>query len=117
MSDFTGSVQEFSAGTAHVEVHHTAEQAGWAAAVRAADLIREVIARKGILGILSLSGWCFCKDDPKEPQSRATLHRIGVLMNRSVRSYIGNFGLDVFQQGRAFELDFTAMRLKLETDQ
>jgi hypothetical protein len=48
---------------------------------------------------------------------RATLRRIGVLMNRSVRSYIGNFGLDVFQQGRAFKLDFTAMRMELETAQ
>jgi predicted aspartyl protease len=50
-------------------------------------------------------------------KSRATLRHTGVLMNRSVRSYIGNFGLDVFQQGRAFKLDFTAMRLELETDQ
>jgi predicted aspartyl protease len=37
-----------------------------------------------------------------------------VLMNRSTMNYIGNFGLDVFQQGRAFKFDFTAMRLELE---
>lgn len=49
--------------------------------------------------------------------SRATLRRADVLMNRSIRSYIGNFGLDLFQQGRAFKLDFTAMRIELETAQ
>jgi hypothetical protein len=40
-----------------------------------------------------------------------------VLMTRSIRSYIGNFGLDIFQQGRAFKFDFTAMRLELEPAQ
>jgi len=40
-----------------------------------------------------------------------------VLLNRSIRSYIGNFGLDIFQQGRAFTFDFTAMRLELEPAQ
>ena len=37
-----------------------------------------------------------------------------VLLNRGTRSYVGNFGLDTFQQGRAFKFDFTAMRLELE---
>ena len=45
---------------------------------------------------------------------QAVLRSRDVLMNRSIRSYIGNFGLDVFQQGRAFKLDFTAMRLELD---
>ena len=40
-----------------------------------------------------------------------------VLMNRGIRSYIGNFGLDIFQQGRAFKFDFTAMTLELEAAQ
>jgi predicted aspartyl protease len=44
----------------------------------------------------------------------ATLRSQNVLMNRGTRSYIGNFGLDVFQQGRAFKFDFAAMRLELE---
>jgi|SRR5579863_2502949 len=44
---------------------------------------------------------------------QAVLHSPEVLMNRSIRSYIGNFGLDLFQQGRAFKFDFTAMRLEL----
>lgn len=44
----------------------------------------------------------------------AILHSQDVLMNRDIRSYIGNFGLDTFQQGRAFKFDFTAMRLELE---
>ena len=44
----------------------------------------------------------------------AVLRNADVLMNRSTRSYIGNFGMDVLQQGRAFKLDFDAMRLELE---
>ena len=44
----------------------------------------------------------------------AVLRHPGVLMKRSIRSYIGNLGLDVLQQGRAFRLDFSAMRLDLE---
>jgi hypothetical protein len=44
----------------------------------------------------------------------AVLRNANVLMSRSTRSYIGNFGMDVLQQGRAFKLDFTAMRLELE---
>jgi hypothetical protein len=44
----------------------------------------------------------------------AILRSQDVLMNRGTRSYIGNFGLDIFQQGRAFKFDFTAMRLELE---
>jgi hypothetical protein len=44
----------------------------------------------------------------------AILRDQNVLMNRGTRSYIGNFGLDIFQQGRAFKFDFTAMRLELE---
>jgi hypothetical protein len=44
---------------------------------------------------------------------RAVLRSPHVLMNRSLRSYIGNLGLDVFQQGGAFKLDFSAMRLEL----
>ena len=44
----------------------------------------------------------------------ATLRSQNVLMNRGTRSYIGNFGLDVFQQARAFKFDFAAMRLELE---
>jgi predicted aspartyl protease len=44
----------------------------------------------------------------------AILRSQDVLMNRGIRSYVGNFGLDVFQQGRAFKFDFTAMRLELE---
>jgi len=44
----------------------------------------------------------------------ATLRSQNVLMNRGTRSYIGNFGLDVFQQGRAFKFDLAAMRLELE---
>ena len=47
----------------------------------------------------------------------AVLRSADVLMNRSIRSYIGNFGLDVLQQGRAFKLDFTAMRLEVEAAQ
>ena len=42
------------------------------------------------------------------------LRNADVLMSRGTRSYIGNFGMDVLQQGRAFKLDFTAMRLELE---
>jgi len=45
---------------------------------------------------------------------KATLRSQNVLMNRGTRAYIGNLGLDVLQQGRAFKLDFTAMRLELE---
>ena len=45
------------------------------------------------------------------------LRSANVLMGRSVRSYVGNFGMDVLQQGRAFKLDFTAMRLELEAAQ
>ncbi|HEV3061754.1 MAG TPA: aspartyl protease family protein [Vicinamibacterales bacterium] len=45
---------------------------------------------------------------------QATLRSQDVLMSRGIRSYIGNFGLDIFQQGRAFKFDFTAMRLELE---
>jgi hypothetical protein len=45
---------------------------------------------------------------------QARLRSPGVLVNRGTRSYIGNFGLDVLQQGRAFKFDFTAMRLELE---
>jgi hypothetical protein len=44
----------------------------------------------------------------------AVLRRAGVLMKRSIREYIGNFGLDVLQQGQAFRFDFSAMRLELE---
>src|ERR1700722_934895 len=44
----------------------------------------------------------------------AILRSQDVLMNRGIRSYIANFGLDIFQQGRAFTFDFTAMRLELE---
>jgi hypothetical protein len=44
----------------------------------------------------------------------AILRSPDVLVNRGTRSYIGNFGLDIFQQGRAFKFDFTAMRLELE---
>lgn len=44
----------------------------------------------------------------------AILRSQDVLMSRGIRSYIGNFGLDIFQQGRAFKFDFTAMRLELE---
>jgi hypothetical protein len=44
----------------------------------------------------------------------AILRSQDVLLNRGTRSYIGNFGLDTFQQGRAFKFDFTAMRLELE---
>jgi hypothetical protein len=44
---------------------------------------------------------------------QAVLSSPHVLMNRSLRSYVGNLGLDVFEQGRAFKLDFTAMRLEL----
>ena len=44
----------------------------------------------------------------------AVLRSQDVLMKRSIRSYIGNFGLDIFQQGRAFKFDVTAMRLELE---
>ena len=44
----------------------------------------------------------------------AILRSREVLMQRAARSYIGNFGMDTFQQGRAFKLDFTAMRLELE---
>ncbi len=56
MSDFTGTFQEFSAGTAHVQVYQTAEQVGWAAAVRAAELIREAIARKGKARVIGATG-------------------------------------------------------------
>ena len=45
---------------------------------------------------------------------RTILRSPNVLMNRGIRSYVGNFGLDVFRQGRAFTFDFTAMRLELE---
>jgi predicted aspartyl protease len=48
---------------------------------------------------------------------QAILRSQDVLMNRGIRSYVGNFGLDVFQQGRAFKFDFTAMRLDLEAAQ
>jgi hypothetical protein len=48
---------------------------------------------------------------------QAILRSKDVLMNRGIRSYIGNFGLDIFQQGLAFKFDFTAMRLELETAQ
>ena len=44
----------------------------------------------------------------------ATLRSQDVLLNRGTRSYIGNFGLDILQQGGAFKFDFTAMRLELE---
>ena len=44
----------------------------------------------------------------------AILRSQNVLMNRGTRSYIGNFGLDVLEQGRAFKLDFGAMTLELE---
>jgi len=47
----------------------------------------------------------------------ATLRSQNVLMNRGTRTYIGNLGLDVLQQGRAFKLDFTAMKLELEAAQ
>ena len=36
-----------------------------------------------------------------------------VLMNRGVRSYVGNLGMDVFHQGAAFRLDFRAMTLHM----
>jgi predicted aspartyl protease len=48
---------------------------------------------------------------------QAILRSQDVLINRGIRSYIGNFGLDVLQQGRAFTFDFTAMRLELEAAQ
>ncbi len=44
----------------------------------------------------------------------AVLRHADVLMNRSIRSYIGNFGLDVLQQGQAFKFDFSAMRLEVQ---
>ena len=47
----------------------------------------------------------------------AVLRNADVLMSRSTRSYIGNFGLDVLQQGRAFKLDFNSMRLEVEAAQ
>ena len=45
---------------------------------------------------------------------QAILRSQDVLINRGIRSYVGNFGLHVLQQGRAFKFDFTAMRLELE---
>ena len=45
---------------------------------------------------------------------QAVLHNADVLVNRGVRSYIGNFSMDLFQQGSALKLDFSAMRLELE---
>lgn len=44
----------------------------------------------------------------------AILRNTSVLMDRSVRSYAGNFGMDVLKQGTAFKIDFTAMKLELE---
>lgn len=37
-----------------------------------------------------------------------------VLLNRSARSYMGNFGMDLLRQARAFKVDFAAMTLELE---
>jgi len=37
-----------------------------------------------------------------------------VLLNRASRSYIGNFGMDLLRQARAFKVDFAAMTLELE---
>jgi len=45
---------------------------------------------------------------------RAILHGADVLLSRGIRSYIGNFGMDVFHQGSALTMDFSAMRLTLE---
>lgn len=39
-----------------------------------------------------------------------------VLLNRTARSYIGNFGIDLLMQGRGFRLDFGAMTLDLEAN-
>ena len=44
---------------------------------------------------------------------QAVLRSADVLLSRSIRSYIGNFGMDVWQLGSAFKLDFTAMPLEL----
>jgi predicted aspartyl protease len=37
-----------------------------------------------------------------------------ILLNRGPRSYIGNFGMDLLRQARAFKVDFAAMTLDLE---
>lgn len=45
---------------------------------------------------------------------RATLHNTDVLVNRVAQPYVGNFGMDLFQQADAFKLDFSAMRFEFE---
>jgi predicted aspartyl protease len=44
----------------------------------------------------------------------AILHGPHVLLSRGIRSYVANIGMDVFRQGDALTMDFSAMRLRLE---
>src|SRR5260370_953690 len=37
-----------------------------------------------------------------------------IFLNRTQKSFIGNIGMDLLKQGRAFKLDFGAMKLELE---